>query len=526
LTRPARAPAARRFCFRRVLGFQAFISHSWRCDPDEKWTMLQAWRARFVAEHEREPTIWFDKACIAPGHLVSQLALLPIFAASCNRFVVLLTPSYLSRLWCAPRPNTHRRARHSTQRAHTRTRRLTRPCFASRARLCVGRSVSPRRCVAELFVWMHVGRAYDIELCLPRAEAPSAEEAASESESESEFARSRSSRDGRMQNSLRSDGPTLPRHESGRPSAAAASADSGLDPTPADLSKSASHASSEPWPATLALPLPPGSRPRVGASVAPLRTHRELLPPLLSGRSFSPCNSREFSLRASRSNRIGPAERAEARTREQQLERARASVARFDVRAAQCTDPVAADLLLAVIEVGYASLDTFNVALRGVLVRAIAAAAVAKTARSATGISRKNTSSDFGIVRAVHKAFSGDWGANSSGGSSGGTGNAVAGCAQRFLARSGHDESHGAPRDSAATATLPPLVIVVERECASERNTVDLSASQADGRLRSDLSACAAAVAVVHGGSERGSDNALRSKTDEQAVSVAPLSQT
>ncbi|KAG8456948.1 hypothetical protein KFE25_009835 [Diacronema lutheri] len=90
----------------------AFISHSWRSDGAAKWVLLQAYREEFKrGSGGREPTIWLDKACLSPDDLDTQLALLPVFVASCKSFVVVLMPSYLERLWC----------------------------------------------VVELFVWMHVG---------------------------------------------------------------------------------------------------------------------------------------------------------------------------------------------------------------------------------------------------------------------------------------------------------------------------------------------------------------------------------
>ncbi|KAG8463163.1 hypothetical protein KFE25_011160 [Diacronema lutheri] len=90
----------------------AFISHSWRSDGAAKWALLQSYREAFKrGSGGREPTIWFDKACLLPDDLDTQLALLPVFVASCKSFVVLLMPCYLERLWC----------------------------------------------VVELFVWMHVG---------------------------------------------------------------------------------------------------------------------------------------------------------------------------------------------------------------------------------------------------------------------------------------------------------------------------------------------------------------------------------
>jgi hypothetical protein len=46
----------------------AFISHSWRDKPADKWAMLQRWRASFKAKHQREPRVWFDKAWCVRGY--------------------------------------------------------------------------------------------------------------------------------------------------------------------------------------------------------------------------------------------------------------------------------------------------------------------------------------------------------------------------------------------------------------------------------------------------------------------------
>ncbi|KAG8460161.1 hypothetical protein KFE25_014306 [Diacronema lutheri] len=78
----------------------AFISHSWRDDPHEKWAMMQAWRARFKAEHSREPLVWLDKACIEQGDIDANLMCLPVFLAGCSTLLVVYGPTYLSRVWC------------------------------------------------------------------------------------------------------------------------------------------------------------------------------------------------------------------------------------------------------------------------------------------------------------------------------------------------------------------------------------------------------------------------------------------
>jgi hypothetical protein len=46
------------------------------------------------------PTLWLDKVCIDqrnPGH---ALAVLPINIGACKKVLILLSPSYLTRLWC------------------------------------------------------------------------------------------------------------------------------------------------------------------------------------------------------------------------------------------------------------------------------------------------------------------------------------------------------------------------------------------------------------------------------------------
>jgi len=78
----------------------AFISHSWHDDPEKKWQALQSWRAEFIAENGREPTVWLDKTCINQSDIEADLRCLPIFLSGCNELVVLCGRTYLSRLWC------------------------------------------------------------------------------------------------------------------------------------------------------------------------------------------------------------------------------------------------------------------------------------------------------------------------------------------------------------------------------------------------------------------------------------------
>jgi hypothetical protein len=126
---------------------QAFISHSWRDSPDEKWATLQSWREGFVRDNGREPMVWIDRCarrvdsradpiaptpasssrhprrvathaltscaraasfldpscsrscCLDPTRLATVLRLLPVFCAACDKLVALRGPTYLKRLW-------------------------------------------------------------------------------------------------------------------------------------------------------------------------------------------------------------------------------------------------------------------------------------------------------------------------------------------------------------------------------------------------------------------------------------------
>merc|ERR1712151_1344766 len=84
----------------RMADCDAFISHSWRDDPDAKWDALQRWRRRFISKHGREPRVWIDKVCIDASDIERDLRCLPVFLSGCQKTVVLCGTTYLSRLWC------------------------------------------------------------------------------------------------------------------------------------------------------------------------------------------------------------------------------------------------------------------------------------------------------------------------------------------------------------------------------------------------------------------------------------------
>jgi hypothetical protein len=113
---------------------QAFVSHSWRDDPTEKWRALQAWRESFVRENGREPTVWIDRCCLDPDQLSAVLPCLPVFAAACDKMLVLRGSTYLNRL---VRRDAQRDAKPARRNARdpTRTQPSTAQSSAERTRV-------------------------------------------------------------------------------------------------------------------------------------------------------------------------------------------------------------------------------------------------------------------------------------------------------------------------------------------------------------------------------------------------------
>ena len=77
-----------------------FISHSWEDDPVLKCKALKSFSDRFRLKHGRYPTFWFDKVCIDQNNTSNALAVLPINIRSCQQMLVLVSDSYMKRLWC------------------------------------------------------------------------------------------------------------------------------------------------------------------------------------------------------------------------------------------------------------------------------------------------------------------------------------------------------------------------------------------------------------------------------------------
>jgi len=77
-----------------------FISHSWDDDPVLKCSLLKKFSLDFKDRNGRWPTYWFDKCCIDQRNPGNALAVLPINIGACNKFLILMSESYLHRLWC------------------------------------------------------------------------------------------------------------------------------------------------------------------------------------------------------------------------------------------------------------------------------------------------------------------------------------------------------------------------------------------------------------------------------------------
>merc|ERR1712038_1267298 len=53
-----------------------------------------------MGNHGEEPVLWIDKCCIDQNNIDESLRCLPIFLSGCQRLVVLLGSTCLTRLWC------------------------------------------------------------------------------------------------------------------------------------------------------------------------------------------------------------------------------------------------------------------------------------------------------------------------------------------------------------------------------------------------------------------------------------------
>jgi len=77
-----------------------FISHSWEDDYKAKWASLSKFSDDFYIKNNRFPTYWLDKVCINQKETSRALEVLPINIASSKQVLILMSKTYLNRLWC------------------------------------------------------------------------------------------------------------------------------------------------------------------------------------------------------------------------------------------------------------------------------------------------------------------------------------------------------------------------------------------------------------------------------------------
>lgn len=72
-----------------------FLSHSWDDDAQVKCRVLRSFMAGRPAG-----TLWLDKVCIDQRNPGNALAVLPINIGACSKMLILMSRTYLRRLWC------------------------------------------------------------------------------------------------------------------------------------------------------------------------------------------------------------------------------------------------------------------------------------------------------------------------------------------------------------------------------------------------------------------------------------------
>lgn len=75
----------------------AFISHSSRDDLNAKYAALCEWRG---AAGRESTSVWLDTMCMDLSDMETSVLCLPVFLSGCNELVLLMGPSFTSRLWC------------------------------------------------------------------------------------------------------------------------------------------------------------------------------------------------------------------------------------------------------------------------------------------------------------------------------------------------------------------------------------------------------------------------------------------
>ena len=73
-----------------------FLTHSWHDDPVPKFQALTDVAMKVAENSGREPTFWFDKACINQESITDGLRCLPVNVMACTTMLMLLGPTYLA----------------------------------------------------------------------------------------------------------------------------------------------------------------------------------------------------------------------------------------------------------------------------------------------------------------------------------------------------------------------------------------------------------------------------------------------
>lgn len=79
----------------------AFVSHSWHDNHEDKYEQLKKFAEEFERTHEgRSPTFWLDKTCLEQSCISDSLRMLPVNVMACDAILVCHGPTYTRRLWC------------------------------------------------------------------------------------------------------------------------------------------------------------------------------------------------------------------------------------------------------------------------------------------------------------------------------------------------------------------------------------------------------------------------------------------
>lgn len=77
-----------------------FVSHSWSDNALAKCYVLRTFVTDIKLKNGTYPTLWLDKVCINQFNPVDSLVVLPITIAMSKKILVLMSDTYMKRLWC------------------------------------------------------------------------------------------------------------------------------------------------------------------------------------------------------------------------------------------------------------------------------------------------------------------------------------------------------------------------------------------------------------------------------------------